>query len=207
MLITGVAQLIAAPVAVLLVRRIDERFLTAIGFLLFAIGLGLSSVQTMATDFGEMFWPQLVRGCAIMFCILPPTQLALGHLGKSAVEDASGLFNLMRNLGGAIGIALIDTVIYTRSPEYGRAFIERLTAGDLDTAKNLGIKAEDLAAAALDPEKQAALSSIVGKAAFVDAINDAWRLIAVITIVALIAIPFARRTETPSGEQTLRGSR
>jgi len=57
MLITGVAQLIAAPVAVLLVRRIDERFLTAIGFLLFAIGLGLSSVQTMATDFGEMFWP------------------------------------------------------------------------------------------------------------------------------------------------------
>ena len=198
MLITGVAQLVAAPVAVLLVRRIDERFLTAIGFLLFAIGLGLSSVQTMATDFGEMFWPQLVRGSAIMFCILPPTQLALGHLGKSAVEDASGLFNLMRNLGGAIGIALIDTVIYTRSPEYGRAFIERLIAGDLDTAKNLGIKAEDLTAAALDPEKQAALSSIVGKAAFVDAINDAWRLIAVITIVALIAIPFARRTETPS---------
>jgi len=58
-----------------------------------------------------------------MFCILPPTQLALGHLGKSAVEDASGLFNLMRNLGGAIGIALIDTVIYTRSPEYGRALL------------------------------------------------------------------------------------
>src|SRR6516162_725861 len=161
MLVTGASQLAAAPLAVALVRYFDELILTAVGFLLFGIGLGLSSVQTRITDFDEMFWPQLVRGCAIMFCILPPTQLALGHLAKSAVEDASGLFNLMRNLGGAIGIALIDTVIYTRSPEYGRAFIERLTAGDLDTAKNLGIKAEDLAAAALDPEKQAALSSIV----------------------------------------------
>jgi len=117
MLVTGVAQLIAAPIAAFLVRRVDERLLTAVGFLLFAIGLGLSTVQTKTTDFDEMFWPQLVRGTAIMFCILPPTQLALGHLAKSAIDDASGLFNLMRNLGGAIGIALIDTVIYTRAPE------------------------------------------------------------------------------------------
>ena len=66
MLVTGVAQLIVAPVAAALVRRFDERLLTAFGFLLFGIGLGLSSVQTTATDFDEMFWPQLVRGCAIM---------------------------------------------------------------------------------------------------------------------------------------------
>lgn len=198
MLVTGVAQLIAAPVAVVLVRRIDERFLSAVGFLLFAVGLGLSSAQTTATDFDEMFWPQLIRGCAIMFCILPPTQLALGHLARSAVEDASGLFNLMRNLGGAIGIALIDTVIYTRAPEHGRAFVERLTAGDLVTAKSFGIQAEDLAAALLDPHKQAALSSLIDKAAFVEAINDAWRLVAVITISALVVMPFARRAEPPA---------
>jgi len=195
MLVTGVAQLIAAPVAVALVRRIDESFLSAVGFLLFAVGLGLSSDQTRATDFDEMFWPQLIRGCAIMFCILPPTQLALGHLARSAVENASGLFNLMRNLGGAIGIALIDTVIYTRAPEHGQAFVDRLTAGDLDTAKSLGIQAEDLAAALLDPQKQAALSSLIDKAAFVEAINDAWRLVAVITIAALVVMPFVRRAE------------
>ena len=193
MLVTGVAQLIAAPVAVFLVRRIDERLLSAVGFLLFAVGLGLSSAQTTATDFDEMFWPQLIRGCAIMFCILPPTQLALGHLARSAVEDASGLFNLMRNLGGAIGIALIDTVIYTRAPEHGQAFVDRLTAGDLATAKSLGLRAQDLAAVLLDPQKQAALSSLIHKAAFAEAINDAWRLVAVITISALVVMPFARR--------------
>jgi DHA2 family multidrug resistance protein len=150
MLVTGVAQLVAAPVAVVLVRRTDERFLTIVGFLIFAIGLALSSTQTRTTDFDAIFWPQVVRGCAIMFCILPPTQLALGHLAKSAVEDASGLFNLMRNLGGAIGIALIDTVIYTRAPEHARSLIDHLTAGNLETAKTLGIGAEDLASALID---------------------------------------------------------
>src|SRR5207244_1616885 len=58
------------------------------GFLFFGIGLGLSSVQTTATDFDEMFWPQLVRGCAIMFCILPPTQLALGQSSKRHLSKA-----------------------------------------------------------------------------------------------------------------------
>jgi DHA2 family multidrug resistance protein len=80
------------------------------------VGLGLSGLQTPETDFAAMFWPQVIRGLAIMFCLLPPTRLALGHLAASRVPDASGLFNLMRNLGGAIGLAMIDTVIYTRSP-------------------------------------------------------------------------------------------
>jgi len=58
-----------------------------------------------------MLWPQILRGIAIMFCLLPPTRIALGALPLSEVADASGLFNLMRNLGGAIGIALIDTIL------------------------------------------------------------------------------------------------
>jgi MFS transporter, DHA2 family, multidrug resistance protein len=154
MLVTGVAQLLVAPLAAFLVRRIDERLLTAFGFLLFGIGLAMSSVQTKATDFDEMFWPQLVRGSAIMFCILPPTQLALGHLPKAAIDDASGLFNLMRNLGGAIGIAVIDTVIHTRAPEHAQTMVSRLTAGDMDTVRSLDIPPDVLASAMLDPGKR-----------------------------------------------------
>ena len=64
-----------------------------------------------------------LRGIAIMFCLLPPTRLALGALTAAQVPDASGLFNLMRNLGGAIGIALIDTILYGRTagPRRGAA--------------------------------------------------------------------------------------
>ena len=197
MLVTGVAQLVVAPVAAALVRRFDERLLTAFGFLLFGIGLGLSSLQTRATDFDEMFWPQVVRGCAIMFCILPPTQLALGQLAKTAIADASGLFNLMRNLGGAIGIAIIDTVIYSRAPEHAQTLISRLAAGDVDAAAKLGIPAEALGSTVLDAEKQAMLASLVDKVAFVDAINDAWALVAFAALAALLVLPLARRAPRP----------
>ena len=144
-----------------------------------------------------MFWPQVIRGCAIMFCILPPTQLALGQLAKTAVADASGLFNLMRNLGGAIEIAVIDTVIYTRAPEHARALVNRLTAGDLDIAGILGIPREAFGPALLDPEKQAMLASLIDKVAFVDAINDAWLMVAGATLAALVFLPWARGTPRP----------
>ncbi len=80
MLVTGVAQLATAPIAVALERRLDGRLLTAAGFAVFALGLEMSAFQTPQTDFAGMFWPQIVRGVAIMFCLLPPTRLALGQL-------------------------------------------------------------------------------------------------------------------------------
>jgi MFS transporter, DHA2 family, multidrug resistance protein len=115
MLVTGAAQLVAAPIVVWLELRIEARWLSLFGFVLFAGGLGVSAVDTPRSDYNEMFWPQIVRGVGIMFCLLPPTRIALGHLPQHRVPDASALFNLMRNLGGAIGLALIDTVIFGRA--------------------------------------------------------------------------------------------
>jgi DHA2 family multidrug resistance protein len=91
-------HLATAPIAVALERRLDPRLLTAVGFALFALGLGLSTFETRDTDSSGMFWNQITRGVAIMFCLLPPTRLALGSLSETQVSDASGLFNLMRNL-------------------------------------------------------------------------------------------------------------
>ena len=195
MLVTGVAQLVAVPVAASLVRRLDVRILSGFGFLLFSVGLSLSAVQTRSTDFDDMFWPQIARGCAIMFCILPPTQLALGHFPKQIIADASGLFNMMRNLGGAIGIAVIDTIIFTRAPDYAHKLVERLTAGDTGAAETLGVAPDALEASLLDPDKQAALASLINKVAFVDAINDAWMFVAAITLAGLLALLWAQKQQ------------
>jgi DHA2 family multidrug resistance protein len=190
-LVTGVVQFATAPLAAALEQRYDERYLTAFGFLLFGIGLAMSCIQTRATDFDEMFWPQIVRGFAVMFCILPPTRLALGQIAKAGVPDASGLFNMMRNLGGAIGIALIDTVIYTRAPIHAREFSTRLAAGDLDTVRALGLP-PGIMGPILDAKTQAIVAPLIDKLAFTEAINDAWAVVALLTLAALVTVPLAR---------------
>ncbi len=195
MLVTGVAQLLMAPAAVALEQRVDARLLTGFGFALFAAGLGMSGFQTPQTDAEGMFWPQVVRGLAIMFCLLPPTRLALGNLPPDRVPDASGLFNLMRNLGGALGLALIDTVIYSRSPVHGAELLTRLQQGDAEAARFLGIPEGMMSALPSGPlpgTAMAQLAPLLEKAVLTSAINEAWLVVAIITAGALLCVPFAR---------------
>jgi DHA2 family multidrug resistance protein len=193
MLVTGVAQLVTAPIAGSLESRFDPRWLSALGFALFALGLGSSAVQTRLADFDEMFWPQILRGVAIMFCLLPPTRLALGAISEAAVPDASGLFNLMRNLGGAIGIALIDTILYGRTGGHAEALRDRLIAGDVTAAQAIGLDLNlflhrpDVSDAAVE----AYVRPLVEKAAFALSANEAWALLAFVALAGLLLIPFA----------------
>jgi DHA2 family multidrug resistance protein len=65
-------------------------------------------------DFWELLWPQIFRGIGLMLAIVPITNVALGTLAPDRVKNASGLFNLMRNLGGAVGLAALNTVLDDR---------------------------------------------------------------------------------------------
>jgi DHA2 family multidrug resistance protein len=194
MLVTGTAQLVTAPIAVALERRLDARMLTLFGFALFGLGLALSAFATRDTDFDGMFWPQLVRGTAIMFCLLPPTRLALGHLAAETVPDASGLFNLMRNLGGAIGLALIDTILYGRAPVIGDRLKAELLAGSAEAAIAVGIPPSlvvDRPPGPVDEATEALVRPLVEKAALVMAINEAWAMLAAFMLIGLVTVPFA----------------
>lgn len=196
MLVTGVTQLLFAPLAVQFDRRIDARLLSGIGFLLFGLGLGWSAFQTPETDFDGMFWPQVLRGAAIMFCLLPPTRLALGELEKLRVPDASGVFNLMRNLGGAIGIALIDTIIFGRAPGHGEALLAQLQAGDVGAADFVGVPLDEfeaLSQGSIDVEAIGMLQTAIEKAAMTMAVNEAWAVLSVMTLAALLLLPAARK--------------
>jgi DHA2 family multidrug resistance protein len=199
MLVTGVAQLVAAPIAGALESRLDPRKLSAAGFGLFALGLGLSAFQSRVADFYEMLWPQVLRGIAIMFCLLPPTRLALGTLTAAQVPDASGLFNLMRNLGGAIGIALIDTILYGRSVGHAEALRDRLIAGDVTAAQAIGLDLQlfthrppDVS----DATVEAYVRPMVEKAAFAISTNEAWMLLAIVALIGLLLVPFAGKPQS-----------
>jgi MFS transporter, DHA2 family, multidrug resistance protein len=208
MLVTGVAQLMTAPIAGHMESRFDARWLSAAGFSLFALGLGLSAFQSRVADFDEMFWPQVLRGIAIMFCLLPPTRLALGTLTAAHVPDASGLFNLMRNLGGAIGIALIDTILYGRTSGHAEALRDRLIAGDITAAQAIGLDVQlfthrppDVSDAAVE----AYVRPMVEKAAFALSVNEAWALLAIVALIGLLLVPFAGRP--PQAQASLKSER
>jgi DHA2 family multidrug resistance protein len=200
MLVTGLAQLATAPIAIELERRLDPRLVTAAGFALFAAGLALSAFQTRGSDYDEMFWPQILRGAAIMLCLLPPTRLALGHFAPERVTDASGLFNLMRNLGGAIGLALIDTVIYGRAPDHVRRLTDRLMAGDVATAQSIGLPdgvVTGVPIETVDPSMLALVQPLVEKAGLVLAINEAWAMLAALMALSVIGVFFIRPERRP----------
>ncbi|WP_421838810.1 DHA2 family efflux MFS transporter permease subunit [Novosphingobium sp.] len=202
MLATGMAQLLAAPVAVMLERRVDARWLSFAGFALFAAGLLLSSRQTLSTDAAEMMVPQIMRGAAIMFCLLPPTRLALGQLSERLVADGSGLFNLMRNLGGAVGLVLIDTVIFSRSAANADAIVAKLQSGDVGTAVAIGIPRNAFLEQIGQPPDEFAqemVRPLVEKAALVGAVNDAWLMIGILTALAVLLVLFVRKPPTPVG--------
>jgi DHA2 family multidrug resistance protein len=174
--------------------RYDPRWQSAVGFGLFAIGLGASAWQSRVADFDEMFWPQILRGIAIMFCLLPPTRLALGALTAAQVPDASGLFNLMRNLGGAIGIALIDTILYGRTAGHAEALRDRLLAGDVTAAQAIGLDVQLFThrpSGMTDAAVEAYVRPMVERAAFALSANEAWALLAGVALIGLLLIPFA----------------
>ena len=194
MLVTGIAQLIAAPIAVQLERRVEARILTAAGFIVFAAGLAMSCAQTRETDYAQMFWPQVVRGLALMLCLLPPTRLALAHLDPDKVGDGSSLFNLMRNLGGAIGLALIDTVVFSRGPDYAQAIMDKVKDGDPATASLLGLSVEELPSPG-DPMGFMSISGDIEQLSVTWAINDAWAMLALFTVIGLLSLLLTRREQ------------
>jgi MFS transporter, DHA2 family, multidrug resistance protein len=183
-LVNGAAQLIAAPIVVQLDRRFDARWLAGIGFSVFALGLFMSSHQTIDTDYDGMFWPQVVRGCAIALCILPPIRFALALMPLDKIGDASGLFNVSRNLGGAIGIALIDTVMFSRAPEFTDQIMTALKTDPQAAALMLGMPLADIPA----PDDSSGLLNIldvIQGASLTMAINECWIMLGIVGLAAL----------------------
>ena len=113
--ISGLAMFLTAPVAGILSNRLDLRMMLFFGFLIFAGGTFMSSQLTADWSFNELLLPQIFRGVGMMLCMVSINNLALGTLSPAKLKGASGLFNLTRNLGGAVGLALINTILTDRT--------------------------------------------------------------------------------------------
>ncbi len=114
MMIQGGAMFLAAPFVGAVLPRFDPRKTIFIGMMMGAIGVWMDASLTTQSDYDEFFWSQIIRGVGMMMCLVVMSQLAMATLPLSKIKSASGVYNLTRNIGGAIGLALINTLLDQR---------------------------------------------------------------------------------------------
>ncbi|HVE15610.1 MAG TPA: DHA2 family efflux MFS transporter permease subunit, partial [Chthoniobacterales bacterium] len=125
----GLAMIISAPLIAKLSRIVDPRILIATGLSLFAFSLWEMTPITSDWTGRELFWPQFLRGFSMLLCIVPATNMALGSVPPERLKMASALFNTLRNLGGAIGIAAINTILNDRTNLHWLRLNEAISSG------------------------------------------------------------------------------
>jgi len=202
MMVTGMFQFVAAPMAGNLVRRLDPRVMLGIGFSLFALALWLNARLTADTGYWDLFLPQALRGMALMFCFVPVNAIALGLLPPEQLKNASGLYNLMRNLGGALGLATINTIVIDRFSLHQQRLAEAVTGSRPQVQAyidSIAARFESLVPA--DPSLVAMklLSGIVQREATVMTFSDALLVIAAVFVAALAMIPLLKRVSIVPG--------
>ncbi|ENW05035.1 DHA2 family efflux MFS transporter permease subunit [Acinetobacter beijerinckii] len=197
MMVTGIVMFLFAPLLAWLIPNFDTRKTVFVGMLLAGFGVWLNSHLSIQSDYDFMFWPQVYRGIGLMICLIVVSHLAMSTLPLSKVADASGIYNLMRNIGGAVGLALINssldwlTAIHvTQLNQYmtpqNWIFIERL---DQLTAQyqHVGPDAQRIALSVIyrDIHYQALTSSF----------NDLLRLLSVVMIITAFLTIFMDRAK------------
>ncbi|HZZ37364.1 MAG TPA: DHA2 family efflux MFS transporter permease subunit [Caulobacteraceae bacterium] len=195
--VSGIAMSLGAPIAAMLSQRIDQRIVITVGLSLFAAGLWLFSYMTPDWGFSALFLPQVVRGFAILLCIVPSVGLALTGFEQAELRYASGLFNLMRNLGGAVGIALVNTWLGDNAREHALKIGVAMGEGARTAPDVLAGLAGLMSRYTPDPAQAQAMAEglaarIVGRQALAAGFDDVFRIMAWMFIAALVMVPFCR---------------
>ncbi|QQP87412.1 DHA2 family efflux MFS transporter permease subunit [Skermanella sp. TT6] len=196
MFVTGMFQFMSAPVAGILSRKMDLRLMLALGLGMFGFGVYLNSILTAESDFWELFVPQAVRGFSLMMCFIPINTLALGTLPPEQLKNASGLYNLMRNLGGAIGLAAINTVLIDRFALHMSRLSDNVTTARPGVQDMLdGLSGRLSGVIAGDPDRAALkiIHGLVEREAMVLTFSDCLLLMACVFAAAFLFMPLVRK--------------
>ncbi|WP_337995460.1 DHA2 family efflux MFS transporter permease subunit [Oleispirillum naphthae] len=198
MLVTGLSQFLSAPVVGNLSRRVDPRVLLCCGFSLLAASNWLvSSGITADWDFDQFVVPQILRGMGFMFTIIPANVLALGTLPPERLKNASGLYNLMRNLGGAFGLAGITTMLDQRGALHWARIGEHISPSRVAVQEAMSGLTQHFAARdpGIDATAAAAktIARMVQKQATVITFGDVFFTMSMISLAAVGIVLLARK--------------
>lgn len=195
MLVSGLAMFLSAPVAGRIVRMMDLRISMIAGFTMAAWAIQLGVRVTDEWGFWEFFTLQAVRGLGVMIAMIASQQMSVASLPVTQMKDASGLINLTRNVGGAIGLALLTTILsHQTAVHYMELASAASTANAQSSALLDGLTQMMTAGGMADPESGArkAMGGMLYKQASVLAFGDAFAFLALGCWVAVALAFFTR---------------
>jgi DHA2 family multidrug resistance protein len=195
MFVSGVAMFCTAPIVGRLMQKVDMRYLIMLGLISFAAGTWQMTWITRDFDFYELLLPQILRGVGMMMAMVPINNIALGTLAPQLVKNASGLFNLTRNLGGALGLALLNTALDSRTDFHISRLHDKVNWGNATAVETLNMftqKFQGMGDASMMAMKQ--LTQVVHRQAVVMGFGDSFLLLTLFyaglsTLVMLLSKP------------------
>jgi DHA2 family multidrug resistance protein len=174
-------------------QRFDARIIIGIGFALFAGSnfMNVHMTNDYATD--QLFWPNIVRAFGQALVFAPLSAVATAGIETENAGSASGLFNMMRNLGGAVGIALLQTLLTKREQYHSNvltqsvSMLEQATQARVERLTQYFISHGVIDHIDAAHRAYAAIGKIVQKQAFILAFSDMFFLVGAALVVALAA--------------------
>ncbi len=194
--VSGLAMFFAGPLFGRLVRILDPRVMMIGGMLISSGGLWLAHALTPEWGFTEFAVMQILRSFGLMAAMVASQQLTMATLAPSLVKNASGLLNLSRNVGGAIGLATLSSIVGQGTREHISEISARMGASDPQSASMLsGLVARMQEMGVADPDGAArkAMSFIVEKQAMTLAFGEAFALLAILTLIIGAVALFVER--------------
>jgi DHA2 family multidrug resistance protein len=202
---TGLPQLLLIPLVPRLMQRFDPRLIIGIGFALFAASnfMNIYMTNDYATD--QLFWPNIVRALGQALVMAPLSAVATSGIEAENAGSASGLFNMTRNLGGAVGIAMLQTLLTKREQYHSNVLVqsvsllEQATRARIEKLTQYFVNHGIVDRAEATHRAVVAIGKVVQKQAFILAFSDTFYLLGAALIVALIAALLLKKPATLAG--------
>jgi DHA2 family multidrug resistance protein len=131
----GLGSLVMMPLAGYLTSKTDPRRLLVFGLVAGSFTMFQLSHLNLNAGYWDILWPQVLQGIALAFLFIPLMALSMSGIAKEKMGNATSIFNLMRNIGGSFGIALMTTFLARRSQMHQNRLIENITASNLQTQR------------------------------------------------------------------------
>jgi len=185
-------------------QRVDNRLMCMFGLSMFGISCLMNAYMDASTGYDQLMLSQIIRAIGQPFVMLTLSNFAMNGVAPKDMPSASSLFNMTRNLGGSIGIALLATTLTNREHFHSARLGEAVSLASSATQARLDALTQNFIANGIDPataanQALAAIDRIVRRESFVMAYNDGFWIVGVILLAACIPLWFADKVKSPGG--------